>query len=113
MNTRLTYLYRDADNYKKLNTIVIAGEMSEKQQQTILSCLMDGEHFIPSVVGLPEERFGSWTEADHIWFELEAGFATQTESKAQLKITTQELVDRFLAAMGNWEKLYGQSRYIG
>lgn len=114
MNTELTYLYRDASNNKKFNTIIITGELTEEQQQIILGCREDGEYFIPSVVGLPEERFSSWIEAeDHVWFELSTGFAYLTEDKAQMNLTAQGLVDKFLAAKGNWEKLNGQPGYIG
>lgn len=31
MNTRINYLYRDADNYKMPNSCVVIGEISEVQ----------------------------------------------------------------------------------
>ena len=31
MNTKLNYLYRDADNYKMPNSCVVIGEISEAQ----------------------------------------------------------------------------------
>lgn len=102
MNTRINYLYRDASNYKVHNTAVIRGELSEEDQKTILSCLEDGEYFIPSQVGLDEERFGSWTEDDHCWFELEPGFAEPTNA-APGNLTCEQLVANFLAAKGNWD----------
>ena len=75
MNTRILYLYRDADNYKVLNSCVVKGEVTEEQKKTILSTLDDGCYFIPEVVGLPAERFGTHTESDHVWMELyEDGF---------------------------------------
>lgn len=102
MNTRINYLYRDASNYKVLNSAVIRGELSEEDQKTILSCLEDGEYFIPSQVGLDEQRFGSWTEDDHCWFELEPGFAEPTNA-APGNLTCEQLVANFLAAKGNWD----------
>lgn len=102
MNTKIVYLYRDACNYKVLNKAVIRGELSEEDQKTILSCLEDGEYFIPSQVGLDEERFGSWTEDDHCWFELEPGFAEPTNA-APGNLTCEQLVSNFLAAKGNWD----------
>ena len=32
MNTKINYLYRDADNYKVRNECVIHGEMTEEQE---------------------------------------------------------------------------------
>lgn len=109
MNTKIVYLYRDASNYKVLNKAVIRGELSEEDQKTILSCLEDGEYFIPSQVGLDEERFGSWTEDDHCWFELEPGFAEPTNA-APGNLTCEQLVSNFLAAKGNWTMAANRSR---
>jgi len=103
VNTEIEYLYRDASNYKKWNTAVLIGELSEADQQTILDCLQDGEYFIPSQVGLDEERFGSWTEDDHRWFELEPGFATPTSYPITCGLTCAQLVENFKAAKGNWD----------
>ena len=51
MNTRIHYLYRDADNYKVQNECVILGEMTEEQEQRIIACLDEKEYFVPSRVG--------------------------------------------------------------
>lgn len=47
MNTRILYLYRDADNYKVPNSCVVEGEVTEDQKNSILSSLDDGCYFIP------------------------------------------------------------------
>ena len=57
MNTKISYLYRDADNYKQYNECIVAGTLSAKQICTILDCCDMGEYFIPRHVGLPERRF--------------------------------------------------------
>ena len=73
INTRISYLYRDADNYKMQNSCVIMGVITEAQIAEIISCLDCGEYFIPRQVGLPEKRFDRFDEeADHCWFELSA-----------------------------------------
>lgn len=105
LNTRISYLYRDASNYKVFNEAIVKGVLTEEQQAFILSCLYDGEYFIPSQVGLPGERFGSETEDDHCWFELSEGFAKTTQQKPTVEITTQELIAAFLAAKDNWEEV--------
>ena len=56
MNTRIHYLYRDADNYKVQNECVILGEMTGEQEQRIIACLDEKEYFVPSRVGMPERK---------------------------------------------------------
>ena len=43
MNTKIEYLYRDADNYKVWNTCVVCGEITEQQKETIINSLDGGE----------------------------------------------------------------------
>ncbi len=57
MNTKISYLYRDADNYKMHNKCVIAGTLTTEQARTIKDSCEMGEYFIPRQVGLPERRF--------------------------------------------------------
>ena len=102
LNTKITYLYRDASNYKVWNEAVIKGKLTDEQQKTILECLIDGEYFIPSQVGLPEEKFASKYEDDPVWFELSEGFAEPSIGKATEDLTADELVQNFLKAKGNW-----------
>ena len=46
MNTKIKYLYRDANNYKVRNTAVVAGEISAEEQKYIFGhCLDDKERF--------------------------------------------------------------------
>ena len=56
-NTRITYLYRDADNYKTLNEVVIQGTFTDEEIDEMMAVCDQGEYFIPRQVGLPEERF--------------------------------------------------------
>lgn len=102
VNTVVKYLYRDADNYKKRHNVVITGEMTEEQETAIEQCLDDGGYFIPSMVGLPDERFGAETMADHPWFEWIGVEATA--GKPTLHITAEELVARFQKASNGWQE---------
>lgn len=104
MNTRISYLYRDADNYKNMNEVVIPGSISDDQIKIILDCLYDGEFFIPEQVGLPEERFGSWTEADHCWFEMAKYSFELTDSAPNWNMAPDKLVEMFLKAKNNWHE---------
>ena len=92
MNTRINYLYRDADNYKMPNSCVVIGEISEVQIAEVISCLDCGEYFIPRQVGLPEKRFDRFDEeVDHCWFELSAD-----------DMTVVQLLELFRSAKNNW-----------
>lgn len=101
-NTKIHYLYRDASNYKKPNSIVVPGRYTEEQIQTIISCLNEGQWFVPHKVGFPEEKFEDETEADHPWFELYACDFDETSESPQLEKNPDEIVQLFLQAKDNW-----------
>lgn len=101
-NTRVHYLYRDASNYKKPNSVVVTGLFSEEQIQMIISCLNEGQWFVPHKVGFPEEKFEEETEDDHPWFELYACDFEETSESPQLEKTPDEIVQLFLQAKDNW-----------
>ena len=44
MNTKISYLYRDADNYKMHNKCVIAGTLTTEQARTIKDSCEMGEY---------------------------------------------------------------------
>lgn len=92
-NTRLAYLYRDADNYKVRHEVVFAGQMSEDEKMRIIASLEAGEHFFPGPLGLNDERFGSETEADHPFFEF--CYFEETPDKPTTDISIAEIVKRF------------------
>ena len=104
-NTRISYTYRDASNYKQSNSVVVKGELSQEQQDYILSqCLNDYCEdegmgwFIPEQIGLPARRFDTLTEDDHCWFELWEGFAEKTSDMPTVDISADELVKKFQEA---------------
>ena len=93
LNTRINYLYRDADNYKMHNSCVVSGEITEAQAIEIMSCLDSGEYFIPRQVGLPEKRFDRLDEeTDHCWFELDADGFEVTGYPANVDVTDRKSV---------------------
>lgn len=104
MNTKISYLYRDASNYKQHNEVVVFGTFTEYQIDAIMDCLDKGEYFIPKQVGLPEERFGEWTEDDHCWFELGRNGFEETVMEPNVDMTSDEMVGRFMEAKGNWKE---------
>lgn len=103
MNTKISYLYRDASNYKVPNECIVRGLLTDEQTKAILDCL-DMDNFIPSQVGLPERRFDRFDpEEDTCWFELyESGFEP-TDAEATVDLSVDELVSRFLARKDRWD----------
>lgn len=103
MNTEIQYLYRDASNHKINNRVVIPGQITQEQQDKIINSLYDGRFFIPRQVGLPEERFSTFTEDDHVWFELGPYSFEPTNCPPTEGITSEELVANFEACKNNWD----------
>ena len=103
MNTQIRYLYRDASNYKVENECVVTGTFTQEQIAQIMDCCDLGEYFIPSQVGLPEQRFDRYDpEEDHCWFELAEDGFEETAKPATVAITAQQLVENFSAAKEHW-----------
>ena len=103
MNTKISYLYRDADNYKMHNKCVIAGTLTTEQARTIKDSCEMGEYFIPRQVGLPERRFDRYDPAvDHCWFELDEDCFSETIEPPTVALTATELVNRFEGCKNNW-----------
>ena len=105
LNSLISYLYRDSDNYKVHNVCIINGLLTSEQQQRILDCLHEGEWFIPNAVGLPEKRFDTWDDqSDHPWFELDEYSFETTHGNPTVDVTPAGLVKAFEACKGKWQK---------
>lgn len=101
VNTQIRYIYRDADKHKVYYyDVVVAGIMSGEQEMSIKNCLKEGFYFIPSRVDLPDDHFGSVTEADNLWFELVG--TEPTSARPTLDITADELTAKFMEAANGW-----------
>lgn len=104
MNTKINYLYRDADNYKVHNVCVVEGTLTKQQIKGIIDCCNDGEYFIPRQIGLPEKRFDSYDPAvDHCWFEIDESCFEQTASPSNIAMTAQQLMEQFAVCKNNWD----------
>lgn len=107
LNTRITYLYTDAANYKTSNVAVIPGILTSEQQAQILDSLDDGEFFVPHAVGLPEDRggFAPDPDLDHGWFRLSPGFAEPTDADATVDVAPDVLTAAFVRTGPNgWDR---------
>lgn len=84
MNIELTYLYRDAANYKNWGTVVF----SNTQDMTLSDIesaarrgAIDGAWFVAQDVGLLDLRPEDWDdEIDHDWHELHSLSETDAEA---------------------------------
>ena len=106
MNTKITYMYRDACNYKNYGEIIVKGKYTEDQVDRILNTLDGYEYFIPEQVGFPAIRFDDYTEDDHCWHELERNDFTLTNEKAtEGDATIEDIVNRF-ESVKRWNDVY-------
>lgn len=101
MNTKITYFYRDADNFKQDYEDIVAGEITLEQLKPFLS---DAGEFCPVDVGLqhPGPLLAAWPrENDHQWCEdLDC---TPTEDSPTTRINAKQLLALFrLAHRANW-----------
>ena len=95
MNTRITYLYRDASNYKQSESIVVLGKITFADVEPYLD---RGEYFTPGQVGLADlqHRFGKkLTMGDYPWHELSKGDFESTNDTPTLSTTAEQLFERF------------------
>ena len=93
-NTKIEYMYRDGSNYKVYNECIIRGPITDEQIDVIMASLDEGEYFIPSVVGMPEVRFGDVGP----WFELDRMGFSKARCEPTLDLTGAELAQRFADA---------------
>lgn len=108
MNTAISYMYRDADNYKETARVVLSGELSKTDLADILAARDENFYFIPSQVGLDDlqEKLaaygsGDMTDSDHVWHELEDDAFEATDETPTNELTVAELADRFRTVKWN------------
>lgn len=99
MNTRFEYMYRDGQNYKQYNEVVIAREFTLDQ---LRPHLYEGEFFVPSEVGLDDLQEYPYRSCDHVWHGLVS--AEPTSGTPTVDVSAEELVERFREAGAvKWE----------
>ena len=91
-NTRINYLYRDADNWKTRESVVVSGQVQFKD---IKLYLREKEYFIPEQVGL-DSLNGYDVINDHSWHEILA--VEPTDDKPTIELTAEELIAKFKQA---------------
>jgi hypothetical protein len=105
-NTEISYMYRDAGNYKQYGSEVVRGELTYEQLAPyFLEMAAEDEGlFNPKAVGLghPGEHMGGFpTEDDHDWCELCKDGVTPVDREPTLKQSAEELIELFRVAKEN------------
>lgn len=114
MFTTLTYLYRDASNYKQHGQIQLDGILSPEELQMIRSRLSEGDRFIPG--DLPAEfgieelqsKLPSYPseEDDHVWHELQLDDQQRADTaNPDLPVISKDAFVAFFRTLeggGNW-----------
>ena len=71
----------------------------------IISSLSEGQWFIPSMIGFPEEKIDDKeTDADHPRFELAASDFEPSNEKPDIDKSPEEIVALFKSMKGHWEE---------
>lgn len=108
MNTKFSYIYRDAENYKASNTIVLEGELTEAQINEMLALLDCNGCFVPSDVGLPHlhEELQRWDtqdyDIDHPFHELHRDYICSTKEEPNVPMSARKLYEKFKEVDGHW-----------
>jgi hypothetical protein len=75
-NIKLTYLYRDASNYKAWGDVIFTNQEGSSLQvieKSLTGCFLDGIFFVASQVGIPEVFLFHeypFSEDDHFFHEF-------------------------------------------
>lgn len=119
-NTKLTYAYVDASNYKTQSAVIMsgyAGDIEDWRQYLTADPDNPNQFFFPAQVGLKPlqgEFFGSGGDLyddDHPYHQLWG--VEETNAKPTVEFSAQELMDRFrLAAETGWDE-EAEGRAVG
>ncbi|MCP4050029.1 MAG: hypothetical protein GY730_04915 [bacterium] len=100
MNTLISYLYRDADNYKVHRDEVLQGILSPEQKQAMFSKCDGDNEFVPEDVGLNalQEELQAYDsqdwDSDHPIHELQK--IENTKQEPTITMTAQEIYSKFI-----------------
>lgn len=115
-NTEITYMYRDAANYKESKSVVVEGRVTEHQAKAIAACcekITESRfYFIPGQVGLDDLQEGKWdNDLDHPYHTITS--IRCTDLNALGAMTMNDLVAAFIkTASAGWDDAYKPERYM-
>jgi hypothetical protein len=109
-NVNLSYLYRDASNYKAWGEVIFAnpeGLSLEEIEKSLASCFLDGMFFVASQVGIPEVFLFykyPFSEDDHFSHEFDSVEYTNEQVTDSEGRSAKKFIDQCkLAKQNNWK----------
>lgn len=106
-NTLITYIYRDAANYKQVAELILPGAITPAQLATIYRHLDEDDGFVPGQVGLEDLqlRFNDdWDdESDHPFHEF-VRIELTLEERSLTVLTPADLANSFDGV--SWDQAY-------
>lgn len=103
-NTKLTLMYRDAANYKKVEHFTLPGALSQPDLNTMSAVLDEGLYFLPEHVGLPSlsPAARDWDDdIDHNWHTIQR--VVLTDEAPTLSLTVSQLVSSWPKSSKDWD----------
>lgn len=108
MNTELTYMYRDASNYKFFGSVIISGTIAVSE---LRDYLYETEYFIPECIGLKSLAPSETNKDDHVWHELVGTKQTQEDANFVSAEKLKELFRRQYEA--EWTEFFIKQYALG
>ncbi len=100
MNTLFQYQYRDAQNYKVWNEVILSGEITIEDLNPYL---YEESFFVPSEVGLEDLQEMPLASYDHIWHEIIG--VSPTSQVQTVEVSTEDLRQSFkIAKSRDWNQ---------
>lgn len=99
-NVKLTYLYRDASNYKAWGEITFANPeylLLEEIEESLATCFLDGIFFVASQVGIPEVFLFHeypFSEDDHFFHEFVAVESSDGQAMASDRRSIKKFIEQ-------------------
>ena len=116
MNTKFSYMYRDAGNWKSFYSVVFEGEISDAQLKHFAEITEGNEYFIPRAIGLSggvlADEDGYVPDFDHYWCEHDFSDSFETVNEKPdvfwvdgkpVTVTINDFLNVFEYCNGRWE----------
>lgn len=97
MNTKITVLCRDEDNFKLFSDIIVPGEFTEDQLERFGHALIDEEFLDPDDIPVDVDRYPECP-----FVEIDFGSFSKTNRIPTVDMTIDELISRMETSKANY-----------
>jgi hypothetical protein len=115
-NVKLTYLYRDAANYKAWGTVIFTnpdGLPLDEIERRLRLCLFDEEFFVAAQVCIPEVflfREYAFSTTDHFYHEVDSvQYTNEQQTDSQTRSVKTFLEQCEAACKNGWLPVWSNS----